>query len=184
MSDKATRQKLLLGGLGLVLVAVMWFQLGGGAAPTSRTSATAPASRADRQRAPETVHVGLERLSATRPAPADMARNPFRFGAPPPAPVAPPVARPSGGSTPGAGPVTALPTGPPPPPPIPFKFIGLLTPSPGDKVAVLSDGRTIVHGREGDVIEGRYRLLTVADEAVQMEYLDGRGRRTIRLTGA
>lgn len=187
MSDKVTRQKLLLGLLGLVLVATLWYQFRDASLPDPAAAARGGAqARPAATGATQPVQVGLDRLKAERPAPANAGRNPFRFGT---APAPPPAAGPSSPATApgGMGPVVAMPTGPlppPPPPPIPFKFIGLLTPAPGDKVAVLSDGRTVVHGRAGDVIEGRYRLLSVADEAVQMEYLDGRGRRTIRLSGA
>ena len=52
------------------------------------------------------------------------------------------------------------------------------------KVAVLSDGKFVYYGREGDIIEGRYRVVRIGEESVQMEYVDGRGRQTIRLSGA
>ena len=110
-------------------------------------------------------------------------RNPFRFerrasAAPPPRPQA----------TRRAAPIEVVPIGPlppPPPPPIPLRFIGYLQPSdaPG-RVAVLSDGRgNVFNGKEGDVIEGRYRLLRVGNDSADLIYLDGRGRQTIRLSG-
>ena len=40
-----------------------------------------------------------------------------------------------------------------------------------------------MRGREGDIIDGRYRLVRIGVESVVMEYLDGRGRTTIRLSG-
>jgi hypothetical protein len=49
---------------------------------------------------------------------------------------------------------------------------------------VLSDGRgNVFNGKEGDVIEGRYRLLRVGNDSADLIYLDGRGRQTIRLSG-
>jgi len=77
------------------------------------------------------------------------------------------------------------PVGPAPPPPIALKFIGTVE-TPGQsakKIAVLSDGRNVFHGREGDIIEGRFRILRIGAESIEMAYLDGRGRQTIRLTG-
>ena len=77
------------------------------------------------------------------------------------------------------------PVGPAPPPPIVLKFIGTVE-APGrsaQKIAVLSDGRNVFHGREGDIIEGRFRILRIGAESIEMAYLDGRGRQTIRLTG-
>ena len=40
-----------------------------------------------------------------------------------------------------------------------------------------------MHGKEGDIIDGRYRILKIGTESIEMAYLDGRGRQTIRLTG-
>ncbi len=51
-------------------------------------------------------------------------------------------------------------------------------------MAILSDGRgNVLTGREGDIIEGRYRLLKIGADSVEMTYTDGRGRQVIRLTG-
>ena len=77
-------------------------------------------------------------------------------------------------------------TGPPPPPPIPpipFRFIGILTGPPGvGKIAVLTDGKIVLHGKEGAEIEGRYRIVKIGEESIQMEHTDGQGRQTIRLS--
>jgi hypothetical protein len=78
-----------------------------------------------------------------------------------------------------------VPTGPPPPPPIPLRFIGYLEQA-GEvpRVAVLSDGRgNVFNGKEGDVIEGRYRVLRIGNDSADLIYVDGRGRQTIRLSG-
>ena len=71
---------------------------------------------------------------------------------------------------------------PPPPPPIPLKFIGKLE-TRGGTIAAFSDCRTTMRGKEGDIIDGRYRLVKIGVESVVMEYLDGRGRTTIRESG-
>ncbi|MNC87469.1 hypothetical protein D3C83_31970 [compost metagenome] len=76
-----------------------------------------------------------------------------------------------------------MPTGPPPPPPIALKFFGLAV-IRGERVATFSDDRgNTFHGKEGDIIEGRYRVLRIGTDSVDVAYLDGRGRQTIRLTG-
>jgi hypothetical protein len=68
-------------------------------------------------------------------------------------------------------------------PPITLKFIGVIG-SPTLKLAVLSDGRgTPFFGKEGEVVEGRYRILKIGVESIDIAYADGRGRQTIRLTG-
>ena len=80
-----------------------------------------------------------------------------------------------------------VPIGPPPPPPLPpitLKFIGV-TIKAGQKIAVLSDSSGHVdYGSEGSTIGGRYRVLKIGEESIEMSYLDGRGRQTIRLTGS
>ena len=78
-----------------------------------------------------------------------------------------------------------VPTGPPPPPPITLRFIGLIEAPPRTgRVAMLSDGRGgLMYGREGDTVDGRYRMLRVGTDSIEMAYVDGRGRQTIRLSG-
>jgi hypothetical protein len=72
----------------------------------------------------------------------------------------------------------------PPLPPIPFKFIGLVEGAAGTRIAVLSDSRgLVVHGGEGAIIDGRFRILAIGAETVDIAYADGRGRQTLRLTG-
>lgn len=112
-------------------------------------------------------------------------RNPFRFerrrtAEPAPAVVAP---APSTQFTAPASPrVPGVPQGPPP---IPLRYIGFFDEA-GDKprIAVLSDGRgSVFNGREGDIIDGRYRLERIGTESAELAYLDGRGRQTLRLSG-
>ena len=92
---------------------------------------------------------------------------------PVPTPVAPP-------SVP-VGPV--LPPGPPPPPPIAVKFIGVVSRRDVGKIAVLSDGKNVYYGREGEIVDGRWRIVSIGEESLQIEHADGRGRQTVRLTG-
>ena len=52
------------------------------------------------------------------------------------------------------------------------------------KLAILSDSRGgVFYGKEGDTIEGRYRVLRISPESADLAYIDGRGRQTIRLSG-
>jgi hypothetical protein len=73
--------------------------------------------------------------------------------------------------------------GPPPPPPIALKFIGIVQKTDGTRIAVLSDGKRPISGMEGEEIEGRYKILKIGLESIELAYLDGRGRQTIRLNG-
>jgi hypothetical protein len=77
-----------------------------------------------------------------------------------------------------------VPTGPPPPPPITVKFIGILdAPGQTGRVAVLSDRGVTDSGKEGAIVFGQYRIIRIGVESLEISYLDGRGRTTLRLTG-
>jgi hypothetical protein len=121
------------------------------------------------------IDLDLDRLRVAGRELGEAERDPFRFRpkAPPPAPrvqAPPPVFAP------------AAPAGPPPVPAIPLQLIGFIG---GDQpVAAFRDahGNTF-RGKEGDVLEGRYRLLRVGPNSVDVANLDGSGRQTIRMTG-
>ena len=150
--------------------------------PTALPGQTAPTPRTGAAAAPaEMPAVKLQALSRERGEPSNGGRNPFRFQSkpPPPAPAAP--TRPPNESA--ADPVPAVPAGPPPPPPIPLKFIGIVQKADGTRIAVLSDGRKPISGIEGQEVAGQYRILKIGNESIEMAYIDGRGRQTIRLTG-
>ncbi len=127
--------------------------------------------------------VRLEALEAERPAPADGGRNLFEFkkAAPPPPPPTVPTPMPQLAQPPPTR------SGPPPPPPvapIALKFIGIIEQPDQSKIAVLSDARGVYHGREGETIEGRYRILKIGTESVEIAHINGQGRQTIRLSGS
>lgn len=122
--------------------------------------------------------VRLESLDADRARPAGAERNLFRFGARPAAerrpsedrlpPPAPTPAQ-SAPTTPSVAPIT-------------LKFIGVVqATAQAQTYAVLRDDRGVYHGREGDVIEGRYRILRIGTESIELAYVNGSGRQTIRL---
>jgi len=124
--------------------------------------------------------VHLDSLSASRARP-NTGRDLFRFKQkpPPPPPPAPPPRIPTPAEQ-------AAATAPPPPPPIALKFIGYVdVDEKGKRIAFLSDGRGApLSGHEGDTVLGQYRILRIGAESIEMSYLDGRGRQTIRLTGS
>ncbi len=174
------RRLLMIAGAAALLAVVTWSMW---PASTGPSAAVAPPQQASgAQAAPAPVPpVKLDSLAAGRHGPSDSDRNPFRYR-PRAAPQAPPVI-----SGPPDEPPEAVrpvaPTGPPPPPPIPLKFIGLLERANGVKWAVLSDGKNVMHGREGDIVEGRYRIVKIGTESIELTHLDGRGRQVVRLTG-
>ena len=183
--DKRQRE-IVLGVLAVALIAGIFWRFGStsseSAVNAGGNSSTA-AGAAPREKA-STNEIDLQALNAERPAPQDNDRNPFRFkpkAPPPPGPMSKGIAA---DLTEAATPIG--PIGPPAPPPIPLKFIGLLSSKDDSKVgrlAILTDGRGVYYGREGDVIEGRYRILKIGVESIDLAYLDGRGRQTIRQTG-
>jgi hypothetical protein len=194
-----SRQLALLVGFGLVLVAVVWWRSGdaparpNGTSPAGRPSADSATTQPGGTRATDVPTVAMQLLTEPRSEPVDSGRDPFRFdrrrqrvgvapdgaesGSAPAAVVRPPVPVPV--------PEDIGPPAPPPPPPILLKFIGIVQKQGDDaKIAVLSDGRGVYHGRAGDVIEGRYKILRVGLDAVELAYVDGRGRQLIRLSGS
>jgi hypothetical protein len=122
------------------------------------------------------------KLAALEPVEGQAAagRNPFRFGEPPPPPPPPP--RPVVAPPPQPAPVYTPPQ-PVGPPPITLKFIGVMQLPNGQKIASLSDGRGMLTGREGDLLDGRFRIVRIGVESIVLEYADGKGRQTIPLRG-
>ena len=195
------RRQLILAALVVVLLSVI-YRLWTATAPapaaaSNRSAGSTPAGRsqaagrsgrgtgADDPAGITAPDVHLESLNAERLKPT-AERNLFRFRPKAPPPPPPPPA----GSTvvqppPGPPPPPPPPPGPPPPPPITLRFLGIVdSPTRGMKIAALSDGRNTFHGVEGDIIEGRYRILKIGVESIEIAYVDGRGRQTIRLTGS
>jgi len=187
MNPQELRRPAVLAAVVVLLGAAWWWTRP--PAPVAPVATGRPATvRKAAAPAKGTVEdVRLERLDA---APVDMAppdRNLFRFRARAAAPASP-------GSAPRRVPVMLGPpvppgppgpVAPPPPPPIQLKFVGLVdAPTAAARVAVLADPRgNVFHGREGDIIDGRYRVLRIGVESADLAYVDGRGRQTLRLSG-
>ena len=148
-----------------------------GAGPSRVAAAGAPLTSVE--------EVRVNRLAHAAPVLPEHTRDPFRYRqAPPPPPkAAPDRARPV------LGPPVPVPPPPPvpvpPPPPIPLKFVGLVEAGgKTGKVAVLSDSKGgVFYGREGDIIDGRYRLVKVSADQAELIYPDGQGRQVLRLSG-
>jgi hypothetical protein len=177
------RKQLVLGAL-IALLGVLAYRAivtspraSSSSNPTRPSGANGRGGRATALAGGPEVH--LDALSGERPKPIGPERNLFRFK--PKAPPAPlPVAR--GGEA-------APPSMPPPSsgtaslPPIALKFIGTVQKDGGRTTfAVLTDGQgPPMSGKEGDTIAGRYKILRIGVESIEMSYLDGRGRQTIRI---
>jgi hypothetical protein len=153
------------------------------ATPASNARATGETSTTGQMPAapPQAPAVHLPELDADRPKPVTTMRNLFRFKPkPPPAPAVTEAPRVTAAAPQG-------PQGPPPPPPITLKLIGLVNHegATGPKIAVLRDAAGgVLQGTEGNIIDGRYRILHIGAESVEIAYVDGTGRKTIRLAGS
>lgn len=175
---------VLLGVLGLMLV---WQMFSGGTATPGVETTPRPRAGAGKevgQVAPGDLDVRIEALGESPASLDDSGRNPFRFQ---PRAAPPPQAPPPGAFKPAVPPPFAN-TGPPPPPPGPpaigtlIKFIGIVDTGSG-KIGAFSDCR-IAHtfsGREGEIMEGRYRLVRIGVESAVVEYADGKGQTTLPL---
>ncbi len=135
-----------------------------------RSSATAAPAGSPQPRS--LTEVNLSALKAPKAAPQETVRNPFRFKPKPVPPQPAQVRLGPAGTAPGTQQQTGLGE---PPPPIDVPGRGLN--------ASLTDGRGVYRGFVNDIIEGRYRILRIGVESIDLAYLDGRGTQTIRFTG-
>jgi hypothetical protein len=179
------RRQLLLAVLVVILAGVaytMWPRTSGTPGSSSNGKSASGVQATAKNPAVGVPDVHLDALNADRPEPESNVRNPFRFkpkAAPPP---------PASAEARSGGPLIiapAGPAGPPALPPIPLKFIAMLETPEHQKIAVLNDGRGLpIYGSEGQTVLGQYRILHIGTESIEMAYLDGRGRQTIRLSGS
>jgi hypothetical protein len=92
---------------------------------------------------------------------------------PPPRPVVAVVKQPIGPQPPPP---------PPPPPPIPLKFFGFAN-KPGEPKSIfLANGDAVFIGREGDIVNRRYKILRIQSNQVEIEDVLNNNRQTIPLT--
>lgn len=190
-TERNPRQLALLAGLLVVLAGTITISVV--RRQTAADSVTSSDSAAAGSGPNRTQHTGvksaeavkLEALKMSRPDPVEGERNPFRFQA---RPASSPRPAPTDGRASGPGsnspPPVVTPSGTTGASPIPLKFIGIVdAPTQGGKLAVLSDGRSVLYGHEGEVIDGRFKIVRIGIESIELTYADGRGRQTIRLTG-
>jgi hypothetical protein len=126
--------------------------------------------------------IDLERLKVDRPKLPLGRRDIFQWvPRPVPIPVTPvPVEQTVDPAT-----LTPTPTAPPPPlPPLPLKFIGMFQEKGKPKIAVLmSEQKEIMPGHEGDLLAGRYRIVKIGLESVDVEDVTTGQKQTIALRG-
>ena len=185
------RRQLILAAAAIIVLGLAAWAFWPSSTPVPTTAPTQTRARSGRPNAAAETRpvapVKLEALTASsaRNEPGDAQRNPFRFQpkrvAPPPpddrpkpAPIIPDAPKPIPGPAPKIG-----------PPPIGLKFVGVLQRENGVKWAVLTDGKspTPMYGKDGDIIDGKYLIVKIGTESIEMSHTDGSGRQVIRLTG-
>lgn len=72
-------------------------------------------------------------------------------------------------------------TGPPPPPPIDLKFFGTVTAGKGMVKAFLLNGDNVFLAVPGDVVERRYRVVSIAANSISIEDLPNKNTQTLPL---
>ena len=141
-----------------------------GRGPAPVAAPVAPAAPAATEELPTER---LRRGMAGAAAAPEAARNPFRFGGGP-------LARRPGASPPPPLPAAdELPELPLPLAAPPLKLLGVATETGGARVAMLLVGGDLVLARPGEVLAARYRVVAVAEEAVDL--VDAVGDRPLRI---
>ena len=180
----STRQVIWLVALLAVLAALVVYQVRqfgshgqAGRPAQAREGSVRVATARDRVAAVPDLRLSALRALASAPEPT-IVRNPFRDR-----PVAPPVLPPVSARAGGAPAIVPQgPPLPPPPPPITLKLVAIIR-GAEKPMAALSDGRDVFYGREGEVVEGRYKIIKINVESIDISYVDGRGQRRLGLTG-
>jgi hypothetical protein len=147
--------------------------------PTPRPSANAPAAsdariRIDLLENTQEADIGKRNVFTYRQAPA-----------PPPSSLGRGALGPSSGppQTPIQQPPPAVKAGPPPPPPIPLRFQGFAVTTGRDAglTAFLADDQRHFNVRAGEILMGRYRIVSISEKAVEVEDLEYNRRQILPL---
>jgi hypothetical protein len=78
-------------------------------------------------------------------------------------------------------PVYVAPTGPPPPPPIDLKFFGTATAGNGKRQAFLLHGEDVFLASEGDIVQRRYRVVSMTANSIVVRDLTNNNQQTLPL---
>lgn len=181
---------MALVALAITLIAHMVWQLASGpssAAPPPRAVASVAQPSATGSTQPRHNAQHLESASALDPTlhPERMAlaentkytgtsRNIFsKDSLPPASQIEKTIASVRTGPTPASG--------PPPPPPINLKFYGFAQRQNGRKLVFLLDGEDIFIAGQGDIVDGRYKVVQIENSAVVVEDLSYNNEQTLPL---
>jgi hypothetical protein len=73
------------------------------------------------------------------------------------------------------------PPGPPPPPPIDLKFFGTATSGNGARRALLLHGEDVFLATDGDIVQRRYKVITVSANSIVVEDMANSNQQTLPL---
>jgi hypothetical protein len=183
----------LIGAFVLIAAGILYYELwDDGPAPVAPATVTAPVNAA-----PAAKTGGVAKNLGTTSAQLDptlrmeamlvteslaysgSGRNIFSASSVPvdiPKPIAP--VRPKGPVVPPPPPV---PVGPPPPPPIDLKFFGTATGPDGKRQAFLLHGDDVFLASDGDIVQRKYKVISVSSGSILVEDLANNNRQTLPL---
>lgn len=195
MKLKDSQKKgIAVGAFVLVAAGILYYQLSDegpaphpvqtAAAPVAVGPSSQPQAKAGEARSLGTTSAQLDptlkmgpMLVAERLVYSGTGRNIFSAASAPieiPKPVAP--VRPKV-----VAPVYTPPPGPPPPPPIDLKFFGTATSADGKRQAFLLHGQDVFLASDGDIVQRRYRVISVTANSILVEDLPNNNRQTLPL---
>ena len=176
--------RTMCGRLGAVIFLLLALGACQDVQPTAGNQAAVPSGSMNPDAAADTqgegeLNVRLEAVGQPRPVASVRTRDPFRFGQ---------ASRDSemdrgvplvpgwGSSEPPSSPTTPV------APRSEIRMIGLVEGADTiGRVAVLTDRGQVFHGRAGDVVEGRYRVVVIGPDSVQLESVHDGQRHILRL---
>jgi hypothetical protein len=83
----------------------------------------------------------------------------------------------------GPPPPPPTPPGPPPPPPIDLKFFGTTTGADGKREAFLLHGDDVFLASDGDIVQRKYKVVSVSANSILVEDMANNNRQTLPLLG-
>jgi hypothetical protein len=196
MTADDQKKAIAIGGFVLLTIGIMYYELSDSSAPSAPApvTVTSPAPAAARPGGAKVAGA-----SSTSGATASMqldptlkmgpmlvtealvysggGRNIFSASSVPidlPKPIAPP--RPVA-----LVPAYVAPSGPPPPPPIDLKFFGTATSGNGARQAFLLHGEDVFLASAGDIVQRRYKVISVAANSIVIEDMTNSNRQTLPL---
>lgn len=195
-----TRKKMIAGGLGVLALGLvgyqLWDNLGGStpapkivapvivAAPTVQTVGGPAAVKVGTTSAQLDPTLHMEAMLVAESLEyTGSGRNIFGAGG---AESIAQVVKPVAPARPLAVPLPVVATGPPPPPPLPpinLKFFGTATSPNGMRRAFLLNGDDVFVAAAGDIVQRRYKIISVDARSISVEDLPNSNKQTLPLVG-